>query len=377
MAEVKKVHSAVTVFVLILIVLSIGYLESRKSHSGSVSVDDNQQVMLSATNARTEAKAAQYPLAYEISTPDGFINVDDLRIADLIGKKVVLVDFWTYSCINCQRTLPYLNEWHDKYADDGLVIVGVHTPEFDFEKDFENVSRAVEKYGIEYPVVLDNDFSTWTSYQNRFWPRKYLVDIDGFIVYDHIGEGGYEETEEKIVELLNERAEVLGSGTAVTVEAGSATTTTAFNQILSPEMYFGSSRAQNLANSPDESCASGPCEYSYAGGIQPNTYQLSGTWNTTPEYAELTSETGGFKLYFSAGQVHMVAGAASASRAEVYLDGVKVSEQNAGRDVIDGVVTIDAQDLYNLIDLKGEYGEHMLELRFLDSGVEAFTFTFG
>jgi thiol-disulfide isomerase/thioredoxin len=133
----------------------------------------------------------------------GYINTHDgFRLSEIVGKKVVLVDFWTYSCINCQRTQPYLNAWYKKYKDAGLEIVGVHTPEFAFEKDRANVVAAVEKFGITYPVVQDNDYQTWGTYGNRYWPRKYLIDIDGYIVYDHIGEGGYEETEEKIQELL-------------------------------------------------------------------------------------------------------------------------------------------------------------------------------
>ena len=138
-----------------------------------------------------EVKSERYELAKEITTPDGFINTDGkpITINGLIGKKVILVDFWTYSCINCQRTTPYLNAWYEKYKDKGFVIIGVHTPEFEFEKDYNNVKMATGKFGIKFPVVLDNDFSTWTAYKNQYWPRKYLIDIDGYIIYDHIGEG--------------------------------------------------------------------------------------------------------------------------------------------------------------------------------------------
>lgn len=172
-------------------------------------------------SSRAKSKAAQHPRALEISTPDGFINTDRIAVGDLLGKKVILLDFWTYSCINCQRTIPHLNAWYEKYRDQGLVIIGIHTPEFEFEKQYENVLAAVKKFGIAYPVVLDNNYSTWQAYKNRYWPRKYLIDIDGFVVYDHIGEGAYKETERKIQELLAERARVLGSGERISAAPAS------------------------------------------------------------------------------------------------------------------------------------------------------------
>jgi len=150
--------------------------------------------------ARITDKLKRYPVARKIVQPAGFINTQDgesITVESLIGKKVILLDIWTYSCINCLRTLPYLTAWHEAYADQGLQIIGIHTPEFDFEKEIDNVQRAVEAGGIKYPVVLDNDRGTWNAYENSYWPRKYIIDIDGFIVYDHIGEGGYDETEAK------------------------------------------------------------------------------------------------------------------------------------------------------------------------------------
>ncbi len=151
--------------------------------------------------------------APEIVNPSGFINTDGkpITFGEFKGKKVVLVSFWTYSCINCQRTLPYLNSWYEKYKDQGLEIVSIHTPEFAYEQVLKNVEKEVlNTYDIKYPVVLDNDYSTWKAFGNRYWPRKYLVDIDGYIVYDHIGEGAYDETEEEIQEALKKRAERLG-----------------------------------------------------------------------------------------------------------------------------------------------------------------------
>ena len=157
------------------------------------------------TATRKAQKAKKYTSAREIVPGGGFINTEPFKLKDFIGKKVILLDFWTYSCINCQRTTPYLNAWYEKYKDQGLVIVGVHTPEFDFEKVYENVANAVKEEGIKYPVVQDNDYATWQTYENRFWPRKYLIDIDGYIIYDHIGEGAYDETERLIQTALKER----------------------------------------------------------------------------------------------------------------------------------------------------------------------------
>jgi thiol-disulfide isomerase/thioredoxin len=198
----KRYYILAVVFVLIIGL--VVWLESKKVRiSGSVGVP---AISLGETeNNKAAEKAKIYDSAKEIVSPAGFINTDEnLQIKNLIGKKVVLLDFWTYSCINCQRTLPYITSWYDKYKDAGLEIIGVHTPEFAFEKEYDNVVAATKKWGVNYPVVLDNDYGTWQAYKNRYWPRKYLIDIDGYIVYDHIGEGGYDETEKKIQELLME-----------------------------------------------------------------------------------------------------------------------------------------------------------------------------
>lgn len=146
----------------------------------------------------------------EFVNPSGFVNTEAFTMRELVGTKVVLIEFMTYSCINCQRTFPYVNTWYEKYKDQGLEIVGIHTPEFSFERNIDNVREAMKKEGITYPIVLDNDYATWRAYGNNYWPRQYLIDIDGNVVYDHIGEGAYRETEEKIQELLAERKERLG-----------------------------------------------------------------------------------------------------------------------------------------------------------------------
>jgi thiol-disulfide isomerase/thioredoxin len=171
-------------------------------------------VEANGTITRVQIDKSQFKLAPELTKIPGFINSEPITLADLRGK-VVLVDFWTYSCINCIRTIPYLNAWYEKYSDNGLVIVGVHTPEFEFEKDYNNVRAAVEKFGIRYPIAQDNEKETWKAYENRYWPRKYLIDPDGYIRYDHIGEGAYAETEKVIQSLLAERTEHIGANITI------------------------------------------------------------------------------------------------------------------------------------------------------------------
>lgn len=367
---------AVLALLMIPVVGGIFYLDSKKVSRDAVGGKVDVK-----TTANTQEKTNMYTAAKEITTPDGFINTGGMpvTIGEFVGKKVVLLDIWTYSCINCQRTTPYLNTWYEKYKDDGLVIIGLHTPEFEFEKVYENVLAATQRLQIKYPVVLDNDYSTWNAYQNRFWPRKYLIDIDGFVVYDHIGEGGYEETEAKIVELLNERSARLGMD-AVAKEDGvvSGVDATDFSKIKTPEAYFGSARVQYLANLPTSGCKDGVCNFTSSGNPALNTFELSGAWKINDEDAVLQRGNGSVFLRFSANKANLVAGATgNPVRAEIYLDGKKVTDETAGDAVQKGIVTFEAHDLYNLIDLKGNYGEHVVEIRFLDSGVSAFAFTFG
>jgi thiol-disulfide isomerase/thioredoxin len=180
---------------------------------------------------------SQFKKAPEFEKVTGYINTKPTSLADLKGK-VVLVDFWTYSCINCIRTIPYLVDWNEKYADKGLVIVGVHAPEFEFEKNADNVKDAVKRFGIKYPVIQDNDKGTWNAYENQYWPRKYLIDHEGYVRYDHIGEGGYTETERVIQALLHERNAGLGLDVALTNSTKNNTITTqTITTTSAPEMY--------------------------------------------------------------------------------------------------------------------------------------------
>lgn len=302
-----------------------------------------------------------YPYV-EIVNPSGYVNTNDepFTIGRYVGEKVILLDIMTYSCINCQRTFPYVVDWYEKYKDDGLIVIGIHTPEFAFEKVKENVERELHKFGIYFPVVLDNDYGTWRALGNRFWPRKYLIDIHGNIVYDHIGEGAYEETEEKIVELLEERAEVLGEN--FSEEEMTDIADDRSGRARSPEVYFGASRNEYLANgNPGEA---GEKTLFAPSGYGLNELYLIGTWDITDEHSESRTNSDVVAYRFRADEVNIVAEADSAVEVDVYIDGE-----------FSKTISVSEPTLYNVFD--GEYGEYLLELKPKTPGLKMFTFTFG
>ena len=298
----------------------------------------------------------------EITNPSGFLNTEPLAIGDLVGKKVILVDFMTYSCINCQRTFPHLVAWYDRYKDEGLEIVAIHTPEFAFERDINNVRSALERFGITYPVVLDNEYATWRAWGNQYWPRKYLIDINGTVVYDHIGEGEYEETEMKIRELLAQRADVLGLTVGDTGALASEAIEQTNSEARSPETYFGSLRNEYLGNGARG--RGGEQTFVTPNDLLPNTLYLGGVWNMAEEYAEAVSRASVSYRYY-AKQVHIVAEAAVPADIEVWQDGVMIK-----------TIQVQASTLYTLVDDQVA-GEHTLELRIQGPGVRLFAFTFG
>lgn len=289
-----------------------------------------------------------------------WLNSPALNIEDLRGKPV-LVKFWTYTCINCIRTFPFVNDWYEKYEDDGLQIIGVHTPEFEFEKDISNVEKALEDYGIEYPVVLDNDYKIWRSYKNRYWPAKYLIDANGCIVDEHFGEGAYEETELKIQKLLGVDEEI--SAIESYKAEGSKTS----------ERYLGYSRTENFASNEgillDEIAS-----YSFPSLLALDEHAFAGEWLVSDERA-LAMPGAKLRLHFSAKEVYLVMRASEASRVIVRLDG-EIVDEFAGEDVVDGEVAVMQDRLYKLIKFS-EFGEGNLELEFPEGGVEVFAFTFG
>ncbi|VVC02015.1 Thiol-disulfide oxidoreductase ResA [uncultured archaeon] len=337
---------------LLLIAAAILYLESAKPASPSPQA------------------GGQQGSAPELAGIAGYINApSNLTIASLRGK-VVLVDFWAYSCINCIRTFPYLESWHEKYSGYGLVIIGVHSPEFGFEKDYGNVKAAVEKFGIKYPVVLDNSHSTWDAFHNQYWPHGYLIDAKGNIRFDHIGEGGYNETEQQIVQLLSE-----AKGQAVPMNSTAPNATGVdFGRIQTPEIYFGDSyRRAPLGNAPF-SMAEG-AEFNAtipAGSLEPNTPYLEGAWINGADAMQLAGGKGAVELAFTAKNVNMVAGSQNGTSVSVFLDGDKAACADLGS----GACAIREQRLYSLVVLPG-YGAHTLRIEANGSGLELYTFTFG
>jgi thiol-disulfide isomerase/thioredoxin len=329
------------------------------------------------TITKVQIDKSQFKLAPELAKISGHVNTEELSLADLRGK-VVLVDFWTYSCINCIRTIPYLNAWHEKYADQGLVIVGVHTPEFEFEKNHDNVVAAVEKFGIEYPVVQDNDKGTWREYENRYWPRKYLIDDEGYIRYDHIGEGAYAETEKVIQSLLAERA--ANSGQTISID-GSISQPDAqnvdFGKIRTPELYFGYQFARAKLGNPEGFKPGEVVSYSIPENseIKPNIIYVSGHWKNSPDSMELQGEIGRIVLSYSAKAVNIVAG----GQGELHIveNGVQLTGDGRGADVSEtGQLDVDGQRLYN-IAMHDDYGTRTIEITAIGKGFQIYTFTFG
>ena len=373
------------IILLVAIAASIWYLESIKIHTAENRNGNSQAISLPEQNGSSSAaenlqaiasedSKAGYAPAKEISDPTGFVNTTStFTLKSLIGKKVVLLDFWTYSCINCIRTLPYLTAWYQKYRDMGLEIVGIHTPEFEFEKDINNVRMAAQKYGIEYPVVLDSNHGTWDAYNNLYWPHEYLIDIAGYVVHDHIGEGGYDETEGVIQKLLGERATALA--TQMPKAAPSLTVAPPdLSGIASPETYFGAARNEYLGNGTEG--AVGVQTLKEPQNISPNSLYLAGNWNFSNEYA--TNVESGAKIIYKyhSAKVYLVASAPAGATVEVFQDGKLVSA-NAGGDVKNGKVTIKESRLYSLVNNPDGSGEHTLELIIEAPGLQAYTFTFG
>jgi len=313
----------------------------------NTSAVENSRPLISADN---KVELTDYEAAPDFAGISKWINSNPLSKDKLKGK-VVLIDFWTYSCINCIRTLPYTTKWYDTYKDKGFVIIGVHTPEFAFEKDVVNVQTAVERLGIYYPVAMDNDYATWSAYKNQFWPAEYLIDQNGKIVYKHFGEGNYERTENTIRKLLGINQ---GVGKVEQQRAGS---------VQSPEMYFKLSRLKYLA--PEQAASAQPKQYLFPGKLVVNSFALQGEWQFGNDHAELTKGPGKIRLHFSSGKLFMVAAADKLVKLKISVDGK-----------LQPVVAVQMSRLYTLFD-SNDYREHMIEIEIPSKDFKAFTFTFG
>ncbi|MGB0856076.1 MAG: redoxin family protein [Nitrosopumilus sp.] len=327
-------------------------------------------------NSITKIDKSKYKIAPELVGIAHYLNTTPEKINEEIKDKVVLYDIWTYSCINCIRTLPYITAWNDKYADEGFVIIGIHSPEFEFEKDPKNVKMAIDKHGIDYPVVLDNDMETWKAFENRYWPRKYIADHEGYIRYDHIGEGGYQETEKVIQQLLEERSTALG---IQTVSAVPLVDIDEFEHTLfrTPELYFGYQFAQNRNQlGSNEGFQPGKTvTYSEPDNIDLHKFYLTGDWKNHEDSMELISEIGTIKLLYNAKEVNIVTD--REAELEILLDGEPLPAKYSGSDITsNSILRASEPNLYNIVSSE-DSSSHIMEIKVKGQGFQIFTFTFG
>ena len=277
-----------------------------------------------------------------------YLNTSPEELTKKIEGKVVLYDIWTYSCVNCIRTLPFITSWDEKYSDQGLLIIGIHSPEFEFEKNPQNVKAAIEKYGISYPVVMDNDMKTWKAFENNYWPRKYIADHEGNIRYDHIGEGSYQETEKIIQQLLNERSMAMG---LENISENKLVSIEEFEHTLfrTPELYFGYKFAQNRNQLGSEEGFQPEkiVKYSEPSIVELNKFYPIGNWKNNDDSMELTEATGVIKVLFDAKEVNIVT--ENYAQLEILLDGIPLTEKYAGSDIkSSNKIEVSTPGMYNI-----------------------------
>ena len=384
--------------VIVLIGLTLFYLDNMKARPGgdddTENKPDQSETRQNADNSSATPGAmndflpkvkyepdkekvgnSRYVVAPDLHGISGYINSEPFTLEQLRGK-VVIVDFWTYSCINCIRTQPYLNAWYETYSGDGLVIVGIHTPEFGFEHDYDNVVDAVSKAGIKYPVVQDNDYETWRAYRNRYWPRKYIIDIDGLIRYDHAGEGAYKEAENVIKELLEERSEKLGA--QIDAEKKSKLHGVTFTESLlarsvkTPEIYFGYKFSRGNFASPEGFSPEKVNSYAQPGELVPNKAYLVGDWLNKEDYSELSGSSGKVLLNYTATKVNIVASSETPAQLNLLMDGQGIAHAFIGADG----TNVSEEKLYNIVETV--FPEtHLLEIEVSQPGFRIYTFTFG
>jgi len=352
-------------------------LHAERNAGAPSEVASNSMMM---TADATRPFRANLPIEGRAPSLDGavqWLNSPPLTTEQLRGK-VVLIDFWTYSCINCIRTVPYVRAWAEKYKDQGLVVIGVHAPEFAFEKKIDNVRKAVGDFKIGYPVAIDNDYKIWRAFENSYWPAHYLIDAKGQIRYHHFGEGNYRQTEQAVQDLLREAGSDMAASNPVAPDAKGAEAGPDLRNIRSGETYLGYKRATNFA-SRENLRADAAREYSVE---EPslNEWGLSGTWTVGPEQATLDQADGSIAYRFSARDLHLVLGPGSTGkpvRFQVTVDGKAPGASHGADTDTDGNGTVTSTRLYQLVRQSGDVEARNFEIRFLDPGVEAYAFTFG
>lgn len=307
-----------------------------------------------------------------------WLNSQPLTAPGLRGK-VVLIDFWTYSCINWRRQLPYVRAWAERYRDKGLVVIGVHSPEFEFEKDPTNVRTAAGEMGVHYPILIDSDHATWRAFNNEYWPALYLVDVRGRVRYHKFGEGDYAESEQAIQQLLAEAGAAGGSHDVVSVDAGGVEAAADWDDLKSPENYVGYERTEHFASSGGRA-KDKPHDYGAPAKLKLNHWALSGNWTVGRQRIVLNQSNGRLVYRFHARDLHLVMGSARPGapvRFRVLIDGhppgsshgVDVDEQGNG--------AVNYPRIYQLIRQSRPILDRQVEIEFFDAGVEAFSFTFG
>ena len=328
-----------------------------------------------------KARAAKLPTEGGLTSfagATGWLNSGPLNAASLRGK-VVLVDFWTFTCVNWLRTFPYVRAWAEKYADKGLVVIGVHTPEFPFEADIDNVRKQAKALGVTYPIAVDSDYGVWRAFDNNYWPALYLADAQGRIRAHHFGEGAYDMSEMLVQQLLAEAGSSGLSEDLVSVQPDGTQVAADLTTLESGETYTGFQQAEGFA-SPGGAVPNEPHTYTIPSRLRLNEWALSGAWTITGRAAISNEPNGRIAFRFHARDVNLVMGPPKGSasvRFRVFLDG-KAAGSAHGADV-DGQANGSANDqrLYQLIRQSGDIEDRTFEIEFLDSGVEAYCFTFG
>lgn len=316
--------------------------------------------------AAQTAPTANGPAAPEFTGISNWINSQPLSLEQLRGK-VVLVDFWTYSCINCIRTLPYTTAWYEKYKDTGLVVVGVHAPEFAFEQETPNVEDAVKRYNITYPVAQDNGFKTWRAYENHYWPAEYLIDANGVLRHSHFGEGSYDETEQLIQQLLAEK------GTAVQADIVKASAAPGGGE-QTPETYVGTDRQERFA-SAEPARENAVTNYRLPTTLPKDSFAVSGQWQFQGQFAQTSGSDTKLLLHFTAKDVYLVMASDQPTPVDVAVVGS--AQTNTSEDVDkQGQITVGQSRLYHLVQLPNAQ-DNTLELHFAQPGVKVYAFTFG
>jgi cytochrome c biogenesis protein CcdA/thiol-disulfide isomerase/thioredoxin len=351
--------------------------ESRGSEPPSVVMSENPAMMMSANQGAHAPNIAVEGGFPPLSGAVEWLNSPPLTAEGLRGK-VVLIDFWTYSCINCLRAIPYVKAWAEKYKDHGLVVIGVHTPEFAFERKASNVRAAVADLKINYPVAIDSDYAIWRAFDNEYWPAHYFIDAQGRRRYQHFGEGHYDESERVIQLLLAEAGDKDYAPELVSVHASGAEAAPSKTETQSPETYIGYARAANFIS---RGGAAKDVSHVYATEVpRLDQWSLGGDWTVGEEKATLNQEGGRISYRFRARDLHLVLGSAEEGkqiRFRVTIDGAPPGADHGADTDADGRGVVNEHRLYQLIRENGAVSDHTFEIEFLDPGVQAYAFTFG